>query len=69
MKELYLHNGSAYLILRRKPMGYFSTKSSDTPNMEWVQMYMKWLGADRVLQDNSQFIFCETVKDAEEIVD
>jgi hypothetical protein len=65
MKELYLHNGTAYLVMRRKSIESFSTKIGDNPNMEWVQMYMTWCGADHVLRDNSQFIFCETIKDVE----
>jgi hypothetical protein len=65
MKQLYLHNGTAYLILRKKSIDYFRNKLNDTINMEWVQEYMKWCGADHVLQDTSHYIFCETIDDVE----
>ena len=36
--------------------------------MEYVQMYMKWLKCDHVLNNQTHFMFCETIHDAE-IVD
>jgi len=36
----------------------------EEPNMEMVQVYMKWRGADHVLRTQTHFLFCETIQDA-----
>jgi hypothetical protein len=33
--------------------------------MEYVQMYMNWLKCDHVLNNQTHFMFCETIKEAE----
>lgn len=64
MKQLYLHNGHAYLILKRTPEQHFYNKQNN-PQLEYIQMYRDWLGADHVLRDQSHYIFCETIQDVE----
>lgn len=71
MRSVYKHNDSAYIVLQQKPIHHFAkTMDDDHPNMEYVQMYMKWLGADHVLRTPTHFLFCETIPDVDfEIVE
>jgi hypothetical protein len=64
MKQLYIHGDQSYIILRQKPIHCFTKTMQDIhPNMEHVQIYMKWLGADHVLRTQTHFLFCETIPD------
>jgi hypothetical protein len=65
MKQMYLHGGKAYIILRRVLESRFSYKLGNEPNMEHIQMYRDWVGADHVLRDQTHFLFCETIQDIE----
>ncbi len=65
MKPVYKHGDNAYIILDQKLISHFAKKLDEEPNMEYVQMYMQWRGADHVLRSNTHFLFCETIKDAE----
>jgi hypothetical protein len=66
MKSVYIHNDVAYIILQQKLIHYFAKTMDDTyPNMEYVNMYMKWLGADHVLRTTTHFLFCETIPDVD----
>jgi hypothetical protein len=71
MRPIYKHNESAYVVLQEKSIHHFAKTMDDpNPNMEYVQMYMKWLGADYVLRNQTHFIFCETIPDIDfEIVE
>ena len=64
MKQLYLHGGNAYLVLKRTLEQHFYDKQNN-PQLEYVQMYRDWLGADHVLRDQTHYIFCETIQDVE----
>jgi len=64
MKQLYLHGGNAYLVLKRTLEQHFHDKQNN-PQLEYVQMYRDWLGADHVLRDQTHYIFCETIQDVE----
>jgi outer membrane protein assembly factor BamD (BamD/ComL family) len=68
MKSVYRHGDAAYYVVAQKPIQHFAKTFSDQPNMEYVQMYMKWLKCDHVLNNQTHFMFCETIHDAE-IVD
>ena len=71
MKSVYKHGDSAYIVMQEKPIYHFAKTMDDQyPNMEYVQMYMKWLGADHVLRTQTHFLFCETIPDVDfEIVE
>jgi hypothetical protein len=71
MKSVYIHNDIAYIIIQQKLIQYFAKTLDDTyPNMEYVNIYMKWLGADHVLRTSTHFLFCETIPDVDfEIVE
>jgi hypothetical protein len=58
-------------VLQEKAIHHFAKTMDDpNPNMEYVQMYMKWLGADHVLKTQTHFLFCETIPDIDfEIVE
>jgi hypothetical protein len=68
MKQLYIHGGKAYLILKRTWEGHFSPKLDQAPDMEYIKMYRDWIGADHVLRDQTHYLFCETIQEAEEVV-
>jgi len=68
-RSVYSHNGGAYIILDQKPIHHFCKTFDDEPNMEYVQMYMKWCEADHVLRNQTHFLFCETIMDAEVLED
>jgi hypothetical protein len=65
MKQLYKHDGKAYLILRRIGEWRFQRKLDEPVDMERVKMFRDWVGADHVLKDQTHFIFCETIPDVE----
>lgn len=70
MRPVYKHGDAAYIILRQKPIHHFAKTIEDQPNMEYVQQFMQWCGADHVLRSQTHFMFCETIPDVEfEIVD
>ena len=62
--QVYQHNDSKYIILDQRPIHVFAKTMDDEPNMEMVQVYMKWRGADHVLRTQTHFLFCETIQDA-----
>jgi hypothetical protein len=64
MKQLYIHGGKAYLILRTLPISRFNI-SDNLLNMDKVKIFRDWCGADHVLRDNTHFMFCETIEDVE----
>ena len=65
MRPVYKHNDAAYVILDQKLISHFAPRLDEQPNMEYVHMWMKWRGADHVLRNETHFMFCETIKDAE----
>jgi hypothetical protein len=65
MTPVYKHGESAYIVMRQTPVHHFAKGFEDPPNMEYVQMYMKWLGADHVLRTQTHFMFCETIPDVD----
>ena len=69
MTPIYKHGDAAYVILRKKPISYFSAKLGEQPDMDYVKMFMEWVNADHVLRSDTHFMFCETVQDAQIIED
>ena len=65
MKQLYRHGETMYILLDTKPIHFFCKQIEDEPDMEKVQVYMKWRKSDHVLKSNTHFLFCETIEDAE----
>jgi len=65
MTPLYYHNNEAYIVKRSVLMHHFASTLNDQPNMEYVQMYRDWVGADHVLRTPTHFLFCETVRDVD----
>jgi len=61
MTPLYYHNNEAYQVKRGVLIHHFAPTLDDQPNMEYVQMYRDWVGADHVLRTATHFLFCETV--------
>jgi hypothetical protein len=64
-RSVYSHNGESYIILDQKPIHHFAKTFEDQPDMKYVHMYMQWCGADHALRNQTHFLFCETIVDAE----
>ena len=65
MTPLYYHNKEAYIVKRSVLMHHFASTLNDQPNMEYVQIFRDWVGADHVLRTPTHFLFCETVQSVE----
>lgn len=63
--QIYLHGDAAYIVLTQRPIYAFAKTMDAEPNMEHVQMYMKWCKADHVLRTQTHFMFCETILDVD----
>ena len=63
--QIQVHNGIAYKVLRAKFISHFAPKLDEHPNMEYVQLFRDWVGADHVLRTPTHFLFCETVRDTD----
>tara|TARA_R110000823_G_scaffold298714_1_gene419155 strand:- start:26 stop:250 length:225 start_codon:yes stop_codon:yes gene_type:complete len=64
MKEIYFSGGNAYIILRRIPIYIFENKEGIL-NIDKINVFKDWLMGDYVLRDQSHFLFCETIEDAD----
>ena len=62
IKPIHIHNGSAYEIIRVKQMDRFFDKEQRVIK-DNVKLYRDWLGCDHVLQNATQFLFCNTIQD------
>jgi len=65
MRSVYRHGDGAYIIVKQTPIQHFAKVIGEQPNMEYVQLYMQSLGCDHVLRNETHFMFCETIQDAE----
>jgi hypothetical protein len=63
MTPLYYHNKEAYIVKRSVLIHHFAPSLDTEPNLEYVQMYRDWVGADHVLRTPTHFLFCETIHD------
>ncbi len=57
--QVYKHGDHAYIIVCQKMIFTFAKTFEAEPDMELVQHYMQWCGADHVLRSPSHFMFCE----------
>ena len=69
MRSIYRHGDGAYIIVKQTLIQHFCKVIGEHPNMEYVQLYMQSLGCDHVLRNETHFMFCETIQDAEIIDD
>ena len=65
VKQVYKHGDAAYIILSQRPIYSFAATMDAEPDMNIVQEYMKWVGADHVLRSPTHFMFCETIPDVD----
>jgi hypothetical protein len=63
--QIQVHNDVAYKILRTQFISHFAPRLDEQPNMEYVQIYRDWVGADHVLRNSTHFLFCETIPDVD----
>jgi hypothetical protein len=64
MKEIYFHNGKAYIILRRVSAHNVSDRQGNIIS-ELFNAWKEHLGADHVLKNSTHFMYCETIPDIE----
>ena len=57
------HKGDPYLVKRRVAEHNFTFNNQ--LELKAVEMYMKKIGCDHVLRDQTHFIFVETVQEAQ----
>ena len=68
--QIYKHGEKAYIVLSQRAISAFAAKLDEEPDMQYVQEYMKWVGANHVLRTQTHFMFCETIPDVDfEITD
>ena len=53
----------AYVIKREMPKHMFV--KNNQMRMDWLAAFRDYLNCDHVLQSETHFMFCETIKDAE----
>jgi len=58
-------NDNAYIVKREVAIHNFEIKGSNRLNLELCQAYRDWLGCDHVLRNQTHFLFCETIQEAE----
>lgn len=58
-------NDNAYIVKREVAVHNFEIKGSNRLNLELCQAYRDWLGCDHVLRNQTHFLFCETIQEAE----
>jgi hypothetical protein len=63
--QIQVHNDIAYKIIRTQFISHFAPRLDEQPNMEYVQIYRDWVGADHVLRNSTHFLFCETIPDVD----
>ena len=62
MNRILISGDSAYVILRTMPIHKFG---KEEPDLEKVKIFRDWVKADHVMKSATDFIFCETIKEAE----
>lgn len=62
-KQLYKHNDTLYVIVRRLKEHQVAGNDGQT-NMELLKAWRDWENADHVLKDGDTFLLCQTVEDA-----
>jgi hypothetical protein len=62
IKPIHIHNDTAYEIILVKQMDRFFDKEQRVIK-DNVKLYRDWLGCDHVLQNATQFLFCNTIQD------
>jgi len=67
--NIFINNDTAYILIQMQPVNKFCESGSADPRMDIVKCYRDWCSADHVLRKNDQFLFCETIQDAEIIDD
>jgi len=62
MDQIVYVNETAFKVIRSVPMHNFGKDQSES---EMVELYRKDIGADTVLNSDTHFLFCETIKEVE----
>ena len=56
-------NNQGYVVKREMPKHTFV--KDNQMRMDWLAAFRDYLNCNHVLQTETQFLFCETIKDAE----
>ncbi len=62
MKRLFKNGDDLYLIIRELPIYKLTDKDGNIKN-ELFNAWKEYLGADKVLKNQTHFMFCETVQE------
>ena len=60
MYKIFQHQGQLYKILRQ-----ISLHNFEKGGLDYVKAWRDYLGADHVLKNNTHFMFCETIQEAQ----
>tara|TARA_R100001443_G_scaffold56658_1_gene67630 strand:- start:884 stop:1120 length:237 start_codon:yes stop_codon:yes gene_type:complete len=60
-------NGKGYVVKRTLPVHRFNIKGTNQLDMGLCQAFRDYVGCNHVLRTQTEFLFCETIEDAEEI--
>lgn len=64
MKQIFYNNGKAYVVLRSIPHHNLVNRDGNVIS-DLFNGWREHLGADHVLRNNTDFLFCETIPDIE----
>ena len=62
-EQLFYHNDKAFKVKRKISKINFE-KPGENPNLNLVKAWSEWLECDHVLQTETHYLFCETIKEA-----
>jgi hypothetical protein len=64
LKRLFKNGDDLYVVIREFPIGYMTYKDGTVKN-DLFNLWKEHLGADKVLKNQTHFVFCETVTEPE----
>ncbi len=63
-KKLLNHGDDLYIVLREIPKHYIESRKTGTVG-EAVALWKEYTEADRVLQNQNNYLFCQKIEDAQ----
>jgi hypothetical protein len=60
MREIFYNNNEAYVIIKKIAI-YNLTEKDGSVKSDMLNAWKDWLGADKVLKNQTHFLFCETI--------
>ena len=66
-RQIYYHNGEAYLIIRKIKLSNLSPRQYGIDSDDYMKVlkaWKEWLNCDHVLKHNDEFFICQTIEHA-----